>query len=292
MFLYSKIGSVKNLKEKVKACPLCKSNDYEKIKDININDLIEMWKLRRGFNPISEIYNNEILERRKCKNCGLYYYNYHLPDSEQLYEKLETIKGYYPAYRPTYKIALDIIKEIKPKNLLEIGSGNGSFLEYIRDSSQTIIGNEYNAKAVEICKSKGLNIISYPIEKINEEFDVVCHHEVLEHVFNTITFIENNIRLLKKGGKLIIGTPDPESILIINGNGELHYPPHHQFDFSKKTFDWIAEEYNLKIYDYIKTEVEKRHYEKYIELTNDKINYEECKKKFTGHSHVIVFEKL
>lgn len=288
----NKISFKKKMKDEVKVCPLCKSSDYEKIRDININDLTEMWKSHRGFNPISKVYSNDILERRRCKNCGLYYYNYHLPDSELLYKRLEKVEGYYADYRPTYKIALEIIKNIKPKNLLEIGSGNGSFLEYIKDSVKNIKGNEYNSKAVELCKSKGINVTSDPIEKINEKFDVVCHHEVLEHVFETNFFIENNIRLLNKRGKLIIGTPDPEGILIINGNGELHYPPHHQFDFSKKTFEWIAEKYNLKIFDYRKTEVEKRNYERYISLTNDNISYKECKKKFTGHSHVVVFEKL
>ena len=113
----------------------------------------------------------------------------------------------------------------------------------------------------------------------------------MEHVFNTKKFLEENLKLLREGGKLIIATPDPESILTITGKGEFHYPPHHQFDFSKKTFDWIAKKYNLRIYDYIKTEVEPRNYEKYIEITHNKISFNECNKKFTGHSHVVVFEK-
>ncbi len=278
--------------KEIKRCPLCNSKNYKEVKSIYINDLIDMWVSKRGFNPISIIYNNKVLIKRKCDNCGLYYYNYHISDSKKLYENLEKVDGYYPVFRPTYKIALEIIKKINPKDLMEIGSGNGSFLEYINNFVPNVIGNEYNKNAVKLCQSKGLNVISKPIKMMKSKFDVVCHHEVLEHVFGTKKFIKENIKLLRKGGKLIIGTPDPESILAITGKGELHYPPHHQFEFSKQTFNWMANKYDLRIYCYKKTKVEQRHYEKYIEITKDNITYEECKKRFTGHSHVVIFEKL
>lgn len=280
------------MKEKIQCCPLCGSNDYKDVRAIDLNELMETWITKRGFNPIDDCYKNELLKKRVCTNCGLYYYNYHLPDFEELYKNLEKVPGYYPTFRPTYEIARNIIEEIKPQSILEIGSGNGCFMEYISGYAEVIVGNEYNTKAVELCKSKGLNVISTPIENIDNEFDCICHHEVLEHVFDTKSFISNSIKILKKGGKLIIGTPDPESILKINGISEFHYPPHHQFDFSYKTFEWLAKEYNLNIYDYKKTTVDQRQYDKYIFLTNDTISFDECNKKFTGHSHVIVFEKM
>ena len=74
--------------------------------------------------------------------------------------------------------------------------------------------------------------------------------------------------------------------------GETHFPPHHQYLFSKKSFEYIAKEFGLKITHYQKTDVQERHYLKYIDLTGDNISYEECNKKFTGHSHVVVFEKI
>ena len=277
--------------EKVERCPLCNSQHYEENRNIYIDELIEMWVSKKNFNPIPKIYVDKVLQKRECNNCGLFYYNYHLADSEKLYESLEDVGVYYPNFRPTYEIARNIINEIKPQKLLEIGSGNGSFLEYIKDNVPLVLGNEYNAKAVQLCKKKELNVLSMPIDKVDEEFDVICHHEVLEHIFDIKLFLKNNIRLLKTGGKLIIGTPNPESILKINGHGELHYPPHHQFDFSKKTFEWLANEYNLKIYAYQPTAVEFRHYERYCSITGEKISYEECNKKYTGHSHVVVFEK-
>lgn len=279
-------------KIKITNCPLCKSNDYKKINDIKIDDLIKKWNKRWKFNPISNIYIGENLEKRKCSQCGIFYYNYHLSDSKEMYEQMEKIEGYYPTFRQTYKIAYDIINEIKPQNLLEIGSGNGSFLEYIKDIVPTIVGSEYNDLAVEICNKKGLNVTSKLINEIEEEFDVICHHEVLEHIFDTRNFLKDCVRLLKKNGKLIIGCPNPESIRKITGDSELHLPPHHQFDFTKKAFEWIANEFNLKICDYRQEDVKERHYKRYLECTNDNISYEECNKKFVGHAHVIVFEKL
>jgi len=279
-------------KIKINRCPLCNEKEFTVDKTIKFNDLINKWITKRGFNPIDDIYKNDILERRKCENCDLRYYNYYLPDSEELYRNLENINGYYPQFRSTFRLAYDIIKRIKPQTLLEVGSGNGAFLEYVQDIVPEVTGNEYNKDAAEKCKERGLKILTHNLDDITETFDVICHHEVLEHIFDTEKFLQQTLVLLNKGGKLIIGTPDPEGIISITGTNELFFPPHHQFDFSKKTFDWLAGKYGLKIYDYVKTELGQMQYQKYIAITKDNISYDECRKKFTGHSHVVVFEKI
>lgn len=115
---------------------------------------------------------------------------------------------------------------------------------------------------------------------------------------NNDTFMQNCINLLNKNGKIIFGTPDPEGILSVNGNGWLNLPPHHQFDFSYQTFEYLAKKYKLKIIAYKKSELEYRQYARYVEnITGlkqdvpDMCGYYETKKQFSGHSHFVMFEK-
>ena len=147
-------------------------------------------------------------------------------------------------------------------------------------------------------KNKGLKVYAQDISKIKEKFDVVCHFEVLEHARDTETLMKNSVNLLKPGGKLMIGTPDPEGIGAYVNKYQLNLPPHHQFDFSKKTFEYLAEQYGFKIYHYQKRELAYRHYAQYVkEITGkelqqpDIVGFYEAQKRFTGASHFVVFEK-
>lgn len=285
-------------KETINCCPLCGEKKYIVVGKIPINVIIDNWVNSYGINPISNIYKNSILEKRYCTNCGLYFYNYHLPDFEKMYNELSTKVSYYPSYRPEYGIATECIENIKPNSLLEIGCGDGSFLERINGLVENTIGSEYNIEAQKICKDKGLTVICEDLSTIKQKFDVICHFEVFEHVFDTCKFLDKTLGLLKKGGKLIIGTPDPEGINSIIGRFALNLPPHHQFDFSLKCFKWIAKKYNLKILNYRKTELGYHHYARYVKILTGKeleaidiLGFYETQKKYSGQSHVVVFEK-
>lgn len=282
--------------EEIHQCPLCGSGKYIVIGKFQIDMLVDQWVERYGFNPIPDVYKGKILEKRRCCECDLSYYNYHLPDDEDLYKRLAKTH-YYPTFRSEYGVATEILQKLQPQSLLEIGCGNGAFLERIQHMVPMVMGSEYNTDAANECKKHGLNVINHDIASISKRFDVVCHFEVMEHVFDTENLMNNALSLLNHNGKLIIGTPDPDGILSVNGNGVLHLPPHHQFDFSKQTFEWLASVYHLKITDYQKTELSYHHYANYVKnltgmpLTQpDMIGFYETQKKYTNHSHVVVFE--
>ena len=60
----------------------------------------------------------------------------------------------------------------------------------------------------------------------NDEFDFIYHHDVLEHVDKPYLFLSEQFRVLKNGGKLIIGTPNlfrPVNILKLF-LGKLRFP--------------------------------------------------------------------
>lgn len=288
---------IKNI-EQIDKCPLCGDDKYIKVGNFKINSMINNWIVYHGFNPFPKIYNDKVLEKRYCTNCGLYFYNYHIPDDDTLYANLNKNEKYYPTYREEYGPCIEYILKKKPKSLLEIGAGDGEFLSIVKNVVPNVVGSEYNSQARKKCLQKGLNVLGEDISLIDSKFDLICHFEVLEHVFDTKTLMEKSVKLLKKGGALIIGAPNPDELLVINGVGALNLPPHHQFDFSYKTFKYLAKKYKLKIVDYVKMDFNYRHYKKYVNLLTgeetvapDIAGYYETMKRYKGHTHVIFFKK-
>ena len=238
------------MKSKIQGCPLCGTKDYTVVGRFEINALVDSWIKRKNFNPIPDIYKDDFLEKRFCNSCGLYFYNFHISDSEELYQKLQESSDYYPVSKIAYQMAVETIKDSKANNLLEVGSGNGSFLELARYIVPKVVGSEYNKNAAKLCCDRGLEVLAQDAFQTSEQFDVICHFEVLEHIFDTKSFIQEILRLLRKGGKLIISVPDPKGIAFASESNPLLFPPHHQFDFSRATFDWLANKFALKMVEY------------------------------------------
>ena len=71
----------------------------------------------------------------------------------------------------------------------------------------------------------------YPEKELpfpDNTFDVVYHNDVLEHVEKPFAFLKDQFRVLKPGGKIIIGTPN---LLRIGNMGRVLFG---QLDFPKK----------------------------------------------------------
>lgn len=277
-------------KEYVSSCPLCKCKQYDVSTKIPINDIIISWMNKRKFNPIPTIYINEILEKRHCLNCSLYYYNYKLSDSVELYDMLSR-SNYYPKFRAEYSIAIEQLKKHNPSSLLELGCGYGNFLASVYPTLTTAVGIESNPRAIALCKEKKVTVFHSTTSLPLKTFDIVCHFELLEHISDIDSFIKKNLKLLNSNGCLIIGTPNPDGILTVCEADILDLPPHHQYNFSKSTFNWIANKYNLKIIDYKTTLVDNYRYEMYKQNQQTPKTFDEICNMYNGDTHVVTFQK-
>jgi ubiquinone/menaquinone biosynthesis C-methylase UbiE len=98
-------------------------------------------------------------------------------------------------------------------NVLEIGTGNGYGAEIISpgcDSFTTI--DKYES---EVAKKNTLKNVSFiqmnvpPFVGIEDNsFDFVISFQVIEHIKNDKQFVKEVYRVLKKGGKFIVSTPN------------------------------------------------------------------------------------
>lgn len=117
-----------------------------------------------------------------------------------------------------------ILEYIKGKNVLEIGcvgmgkhdtmGGNNFIAGYIKPLVNKLIGIDINSEGVKMLRLNDFDARLIDAEKpfnINETFDIVLAEEVMEHLSNLPTFLNNVSIHLKDDGMFIISTPNPIS---------------------------------------------------------------------------------
>lgn len=106
-------------------------------------------------------------------------------------------------------------------NVLDLGCGRGIFMEMLLRKGINTFGCDSETEMVQICREKGLNCIQdniiHFLETTNEVFDGICCGHIIEHLPPDVCFklIELVSIRLKKGGRFLIITPNPEDIRVI-----------------------------------------------------------------------------
>lgn len=142
-------------------------------------------------------------------------YNYYANSTSRL-QKLLGLLIYFSYFR---KSSLDssviYIPACPQGSLLDVGCGNGQFLQNMKNLGWEVKGVEIDERAVTTArKILGLDVISGTLENAqfpDNFFDVVTLRHVIEHVYDPINFLRECRRVLKPGGKLVLLTPNINS---------------------------------------------------------------------------------
>lgn len=138
-------------------------------------------------------------------------------------------------------------------SMLEIGAGVGDFsgrLKEIFKSSEFDVV-EFIPLAQEMCRKKGLNVISSNWEeqltdhKKDKQYDIVASVHLVEHLVLPEQGILNMLNSLKPGGLLYIHTPNG-SLNRTSNKHWFHYHVEHVSLFSPNTLEWVIKKYDLE----------------------------------------------
>jgi len=122
--------------------------------------------------------------------------------------------------------------------LLDVGCGSGAFLATMRELGWDAVGVEFDKQAIKMAREHfGLNIYEGILEKASfseNEFDAITMNHVIEHLCDPITTLKECCRILKPGGKLVVKTPNIESLgARLFGRAWLAWdPPRHLYILS------------------------------------------------------------
>ena len=123
----------------------------------------------------------------------------------------------------------------KNMKILDIGCLKGHFISV---NPENIQGVEINQKAVDLCIKQGFDVKQVDIEKglpfKDESFDGIYISHVIEHLNDPLLALKGCYRVLKKGGKIVIKTPD------YNKWGGFWDDYTHKFPLTKKSLGAIV----------------------------------------------------
>ena len=243
-------------------CPLCHSTRPEPFERIAIEDLDYFYRQMFDLPVLDHFHGIQELTFHFCQVCGLKYFYPQIGGSGQFYLSLNRHPWYYLEDKSEYRTAA-LVVPCKSK-VLDVGCGSGKFARSI--SSCDYVGLEKNLVDYQP-KSDYPRILPEYIEEhvLNheEEYDVVCAFQVLEHIPNVSTFIESSLRCLKPGGLLIISVPSADSFISKTVNGVLNMPPHHLTWWPDVALEYISTRYDLELVRIVHAPIEKIHYRRY-----------------------------
>lgn len=225
-------------------CLLC---DSQKLEEIYKMDVEEIFSIIDNKNPeikkeLNKILNGRTVSFIKCTECNFAFANPFIGGTNKLYSLI--YNDNYPTDRWEYGLAINEIK--KSDKVLEIGSGNGFFLNKLSKSN-----DKNNLFSLEVSNE------SSDFKSINDipndsNFSVVCMFQVLEHLDNFKEVIEKITAITTDSAKLIISVPAQESSDFFRkkvGIGDT--PPIHVSIWDKDSISkldgWKIKEYHINI---------------------------------------------
>jgi len=114
------------------------------------------------------------------------------------------------------KALLDLARQLKPKSILEVGSGTGYWLNLLSQVTPSIVGLDFSRGMLQQARDRfalhGLargTAVKLPYQ--NRTFDLIYCVDAIHHFGDQRAFIAEAFRVLRPGGALAIIGHDPHS---------------------------------------------------------------------------------
>lgn len=126
-----------------------------------------------------------------------------MSSSLDLYAKIEPLLGIEEATIELHHYYLQLLNESKPQRLLDVGCGDGRFLEAAKNQGITCAGIDLSQAMVDKAKEKGLSVARQDIK------DAIGAYDVVTAIFDVLNFLDKEnlkdffshvSRLLNKDG--------------------------------------------------------------------------------------------
>lgn len=207
---------------------------------------------------------NDLIRVYRSDESGLRFYG---PDSTAgdgpFYEQLQRFPWYYMDWKWEHETLKGRL--FQGQRVLELGCGEGAFLEGIKGICPDSTGLELNEHAVEQASQRGLNVIGQSIQDhaaLNSgKYDVVCSFQVMEHVTDVRSIVDASLRCLKPGGTLYISVPNNGSFIRHSKNSLLNMPPHHMNLWDETSLQNLADFFPMHYDGYELEPLQPYHYQ-------------------------------
>jgi len=218
----------------VKKCPICNS-EKKKI--------------------LFEKFNTKILN---CSNCN-HIYSFKIPKKineayannhhqNQSLKSYDSIRKFRIKRFAKERINL-ILKYKKQGNFLDYGCGTGWLLEHAKTKFKNIEGYEPTKSLSEITSKKlDINIFDDFKNRRYKKYDIITLYDVIEHVIDPRSFLNNLYKIMNSNSLLVIYTPNSNSVSFnyLKERSNLVIPPLHLHFFNNDSLTYlIKKKFNI-----------------------------------------------
>lgn len=239
----------------------------------------------------------------KCCNCGFVFSN-KKPSEQELINHYKN----YPNETQISDITIKRYNELLNKfekfrrnnNILDVGCGDGFFLDQAKKRNWNVYGTEFREQAVKKCSEKGINMKQGKLSSLNytpDFFDVITSFEVIEHINNPTEEISAFNKILRQGGAVYITTPNFNSLsrhVLGNKWNVIEYPEHLCY-YTISTLKNLFWKYNFRMTAHETTGISFSRFIRSINKNNSSAsvfqNDEAIRKKIEGNSFLILIKK-
>jgi 2-polyprenyl-3-methyl-5-hydroxy-6-metoxy-1,4-benzoquinol methylase len=232
--------------------PITDSLNVVKIESIESKLIIDLYLSDYKLDVSRYFKNLNSVDIYKCLDTGFRFYSPSSTSGDELFysDFQEVLGNYYKPIRWEYKYALNIIKPTD--KVLEIGTGSGIFFEMLSKKAKNPTGLELSNRAIEEANKKGFNIKNQLIEdhslEFENQYDIVCFFQVLEHITDVKSFLDAAVKCLKPGGKLIFAVPNNNPYIyrylkLYTSN----LPPHHAGLWDENSIKSLKDHFEINL---------------------------------------------
>lgn len=134
-----------------------------------------------------------------------------MDDSE--IQALDSLEAGHWWYRNRKKILSELLsKELRSMNVLDLGSASGSNTIFMNELGfRSVSSVEYSDYGCKLQRIKGIDVINADARQLPfaaESYDYVVCMDVIEHIEDDISVLNEIRRVLKRNGKAIISVPE------------------------------------------------------------------------------------
>ena len=182
----------------------------------------------------------------RCVDCALVYADPMRAGGAVLYDWLTSFPKYHAQGRWEWARIKDVLAaEARPLRLLELGAGQGDFLETLEDLPQvTAEGIDLSESSVKKAQARGLDVRRESLEQVIVEaagaYDAVVLSHVLEHVATPGALMGAVRNLLAPQGRILFSVPySPMSREYLHDD-VMNLPPHHMTRWNISALEGLA----------------------------------------------------
>ena len=194
------------------------------------------------------------------------------PDRSDFYRDYSALKQWVGEYVPDdmdrFSRALKKIRLPNDSSILEIGFGEGRFLDWAREHGHTVEGIEILPDMVKRARLR--NHVVYlgalhQLEAAGPRFDLIAAFDVVEHltIAEILDLFEDADHLLKRDGKILLQFPNSSSpFSALYQNGDLT----HKSALSKASLEQISRSMGWYVDQFFNARATSRHPLKQIKM--------------------------